>query len=412
MRAAAAGGGAARLDGPVVDLAADLLGDRRGDDLGRRRLEVHAAARAVAPEPVPHVGVLLEVVAEREVEERPAVGGQLHRRGQASLHDGEVAGGQVPVEVGHEGPDLQPVVRGQRRRIDPRAGDDDHPQPGHVPPGLGEGGHDALEQRAADARSAHRHHAHLLGRRVAELRAQPLAVGELGRVEARDVAGEVEVLPGPVGDRRQVGPERVGDDVLQVADEDRAVAHPRVARDVLDHLGVVVGGEHRLVLAAVGHRQPADEVGQPRVGGALLLGVLVQVVVDLPALVGDPQVVVGLADEVVEDHEVGDQDLVHAPPRLEAVQVVLGRLGLDVDATRWRGRGWRGGRARRRPRAPRSPGAARASRSRGRGGGCAARGRSRCRAARGRGRSATRRRARACAATRPRVQLRGAGGER
>ena len=84
------------------------------------------------------------------------------------------------------------------------------------------------------------------------------------------------------------------------------------------------------MLAAVGHRQPADEVGQPRVGGALLLRVLVQVVVDLPALVGDPQVVVGLADEVVEDHEVGDQDLVHAPPRLEAVQVVLGRLGLDV----------------------------------------------------------------------------------
>ena len=32
----------------------------------------------------------------------------------------------------------------------------------------------------------------------------------------------------------------------------------------------------------------------------------------------------------MEDHEVGDEDLVHPPPRLEAVQVVLSRLRLDV----------------------------------------------------------------------------------
>ena len=67
---------------------------------------------------------------------------------------------------------------------------------------------------------------------------------------------------------------------------------PREARDVLDHLGVVVGGQERLALAAVGHRQPADEVGQPDVGGPLLLGVLVEVVVELPGLVADPEVVV------------------------------------------------------------------------------------------------------------------------
>ena len=36
----------------------------------------------------------------------------------------------MAVEVGHERPDLQPVVRGQRRRIDPRAGDGDHAQAG------------------------------------------------------------------------------------------------------------------------------------------------------------------------------------------------------------------------------------------------------------------------------------------
>ena len=124
--------------------------------------------------------------------------------------------------------------------------------------------------------------------------------------------------------------EPLGDDVVGVADEDGPIAHAREARDVLDHLLVVVGGQERLALAAVGHRQPADEVGQPDVRRALLLRVLVQVVVELPGLVADPEVVLLVADEVVEDHEVGEQDLVHPPDRLEAVQVVLGRLALDV----------------------------------------------------------------------------------
>ena len=55
-----------------------------------------------------------------------------------------------------------------------------------------------------------------------------------------------------------------------------------------------------------------------------------QEVVELPRLVPDPQVVGLLLDEVVEHHEVRDQDLVHPPQRLKAAQVVLGRLGLDV----------------------------------------------------------------------------------
>ena len=84
------------------------------------------------------------------------------------------------------------------------------------------------------------------------------------------------------------------------------------------------------MLAAVGHRQPADEVGQPDVGGGLQLRVLVQVVVELPRLVADPEVVRVVADDVVEDHEVREQDLVHPPQRLEAVEVVLRRLAFDV----------------------------------------------------------------------------------
>ena len=58
--------------------------------------------------------VLLEVVAEREVEERPAVRGQLHRRRQAALDDREVARREVAVELVDVRADLEPVVRRQR----------------------------------------------------------------------------------------------------------------------------------------------------------------------------------------------------------------------------------------------------------------------------------------------------------
>ena len=160
--------------------------------------------------------------------------------------------------------------------------------------------------------------------------AQLLPVGELRRVEAGHVAGEVEVLLGPVADRRKVGAEALRNDVVGVADEQRPVPKAPVPSDVLDHLGVVVGREIGLVRAAVLHRQPADEVREPHVCRPLLLGVLVQVVVELPGLIADPEVVLVRLDEVVKDHEVREQDLVHPPPGLEAVEVVLGGLRLDV----------------------------------------------------------------------------------
>ncbi len=106
---------------------------------------------------------------------------------------------------------------------------------------------DPAQQVLADAGSADGDDAHPLVGAVAELGAQRLAVGELGRVEAGDVAGELEVRLGPLADRRQVGPERVGHDVVGIADEDRAVAEAPVAGALLDHLGVVVGGQRRLV---------------------------------------------------------------------------------------------------------------------------------------------------------------------
>ena len=199
------------------------------------------------------VEVLLEVVAQREDQERALVGGQLHRGGQAALDDGEVAGGEVLVEVVHVGADLEPGMRGQRRGVDARAGDDDHAQVRDLRAGGGEGVDHAAQQRGADAGAADGDDADPLAGPVAERRAQPFAVADRG--EAGDVAGEVEVLLGPVADRGQLGAEALVDDVVGVADEQRAVAQSRVAVDVLDHLGVVVGGQRALVLDRAASRR-------------------------------------------------------------------------------------------------------------------------------------------------------------
>src|SRR6188768_1431404 len=106
-------GGAVDLDISVFDLTADLLGDRRRDSLWRGVVEVHATTCSVAFEPVADVEVLLEVVAQREVEERPLLRGQLHRRRQAPLDHCQVTGRQVAVEVVHIWDDLETGVRGQ-----------------------------------------------------------------------------------------------------------------------------------------------------------------------------------------------------------------------------------------------------------------------------------------------------------
>ena len=135
---------------------------------------------------------------------------------------------------------------------------------------------------------------------------------------------------GPVADQREVPTEPLVHDVVRVADEHGPVPQPWEAGDVVDHLGVVVRRDERLAVAAVGEGQVADEVGHPGVGEPLELGVLVEEVVDVPGLVAHDQVVLLAGDDVVEHHEVRDEDLVHPAQRLEAVQVVLVGLALDV----------------------------------------------------------------------------------
>jgi hypothetical protein len=156
------------------------------------------------------------------------------------------------------------------------------------------------------------------------------ALDQRRRIKPRHVATERVVLLRPRANRRQARSEVVRHDVVRVADEDRAVADAREALNVLDHLGVVIGGQERLALATGRHRQPAHEIGHPGERGPLQLRVLVQEVVDVPRLVTDHDVVLALGDRVVEDHEVADQNLVHAADRLERVEVVLVRLRGDV----------------------------------------------------------------------------------
>ena len=119
----------------AADRAAELGGEGGGDGIGVGGGVVHPPARPVAVQAVGNVEVLLEVVAQREVQERPPVRRQLHAGGQAALHDREVAGGQVPVELRDERADLQAVVGGEAGRVDAWPGDHDHAQRGDGPLG-------------------------------------------------------------------------------------------------------------------------------------------------------------------------------------------------------------------------------------------------------------------------------------
>jgi hypothetical protein len=226
------------------------------------------AAGAIAVQAVPDVEVLLEVMPQREVEERPLRCGQLHRRRQPALHDGQVAHRQVPVEAIDVAAHLQTGIvskAGKARGVDTWPSDDHHSQLRGEPLRQGVGGDDLLEECPSDAASAHSHDADLLVLAVAELGSDRGDLVRIGRGEAGDVPGEREVRLGPTADAREVAAEGVRNDVVGVPDEDGGVPDAGVARDVLDHLGVVIGGQEGLLLAAVGHREIADEVGHPDV---------------------------------------------------------------------------------------------------------------------------------------------------
>src|SRR5258708_134426 len=84
---------------PVRDLLANLLSDRGGDNVGRCLCKVHTAPSLVAVKAVSHVEVLLEMVAQREVQKRALVRRQLHRRRQPTLHHRQIPDGEVTVQL-------------------------------------------------------------------------------------------------------------------------------------------------------------------------------------------------------------------------------------------------------------------------------------------------------------------------
>ena len=79
----------------------------------------------------PHVELLLEVLLQWHVDKRDFRGGEFHRCCQATLHDREIAGGEVMVQLGYVGAVLDPSNLRQACRVDAGAGDDDQAQPGN-----------------------------------------------------------------------------------------------------------------------------------------------------------------------------------------------------------------------------------------------------------------------------------------
>src|SRR5688572_31586280 len=80
-------GRAVAFDRQVVDVPSDLGCDRLGDRVRTGGLVVHSPAGPVPVEPVADMDLLLEVVPQREVQERAAGGGQFHGGGETALDD-------------------------------------------------------------------------------------------------------------------------------------------------------------------------------------------------------------------------------------------------------------------------------------------------------------------------------------
>ena len=100
--------------------------------------------------------------------------------------------------------------------------------------------------------------------------------------------------------------------------------------DLGQHFRVVIGNEFDFTRAAARHRQPAHEISQPNIGGAFFLGIFMQKVVQLPRFVTDPEIVRLLSDDIVKDHEIGQEDLIHPPIGLKGMHRVLAGLRFDV----------------------------------------------------------------------------------
>src|SRR5438270_14068785 len=112
-------------------------------------------------------------------------------------------------------------MRGERAGVDPRPGDDDHPQLRDERLCPRKAVDHSREQIPADTRATNGDHTHQLIVAIVELAANCAAVSELRWVKAGDITREAEVPLRPVANHRQFRAESLRDDVLWVAHEER-----------------------------------------------------------------------------------------------------------------------------------------------------------------------------------------------
>ena len=172
--------GAVGLDRKVVHLATHLLGDRLGNRRACLVLVVHTAPRAVPPQPMVNMEVLLKVMTKRKVDERPPARRELHARREAALHDCKVADRKVAIELMHIGANLHTLRSGKVCRIDPWPGDHDHAQVRHELLGSRICADDLAEQAEPDTGPSYGDDAYTLVRSIPKLGTNPFSVSELG----------------------------------------------------------------------------------------------------------------------------------------------------------------------------------------------------------------------------------------
>ena len=173
-----------------------------------RRGKLHAPPRAITVKPVGHMEILFEMILEREIEEGRTRCRQLHACCKAALHQGQIAGGKMAVEIWHEGADLNARGRIERGRIDARPRHQDHAQFGKLGMRQRIALDNAPDQMRANARATDGDDAHALVVIVAETSAQLGAAAESVGMLADDIAGEIEMLRHPVAHLRQILAER------------------------------------------------------------------------------------------------------------------------------------------------------------------------------------------------------------
>src|SRR5215510_4227334 len=314
-----------------VDRLAQVFEHGRAQGFRARAVVVEADPGAETIEPARHVELLLAVMAQRKVEERSPERGQLHGRGEAALNDREIDGGVMLEEIRHEGAHLDArAPRGLHLR-EPRAAHEDEARLGNLRGDQREGLRALAEETPPHPRSPHRGEDDALVGAVAQLRAQGGTVGEGPRIEVKGVAGEAEVLPRPLPHVREVGAELAIEHVLLVSHHDGQVAHVGMEAEMVDVLRVLLPTTDELGRRAVlPHGEHADEVGEEGVARPLEIRILVEEVVEVPALVADPEIVALALHHVGEGHEVRCEDLVHVPQRIEGVELMIGRPALEV----------------------------------------------------------------------------------